>query len=298
MAATAASAPGLSDPVSHETQVRRRQAVIAGLAGICLLAGAVIQSIGQPKVQELTVELLSINRHLAQEIAGGIVNALGLLGLALTLSFLFVASKARRPESAQATRIAAFAGGCLAAAGGVADGVLLAIKSHDFATHGLQTYLQANDLVNNTGTAVIQYAGLLGSLLLAMGFVLVAMNAMRVGLLPKFLGYLGMAAAAASLFLIGSPIGLLIEVFWLLAVAYLLAGRWPGGDPRAWVTGQAEPWPTAAEIREQRERAAGRRPAASKAAGAKTPPQRPQAPTRSEGSTRATTPKRKRKRRR
>ena len=83
------------------------------------------------------------------------------------------------------------------------------------------------------------------------------MNAMRVGLLTKFLGYLGMAAAAASLFLIGSAPALLIEVFWLIAVAYLLAGRWPNGDPPSWATGKAEPWPTAAELREQRQKARG-----------------------------------------
>src|SRR5882757_11483075 len=82
------------------------------------------------------------------------------------------------------------------------------------------------------------------------------MNAMRVGLLTKFMGYLGMIAAGASLLLIGSAPALLIEVFWLLAVGYLLAGRWPNGDPVAWKTGQAEPWPTAAEVREQRQQVA------------------------------------------
>lgn len=298
MAATAASASGLSDPVSHETQVRRRQAAIAGLAGICLLAAAVVQAVGvQPKVAELTVELIATDKRVGLEIVGGVINALGLLGLALTLSFLYRAAKARRPESSPATRITALVGGVLAAVGGVAYAIILSVKAHQFVTQGTQTYLQANHLISNAAVAGLQYAGLIGSLLLAIAFVLVAMNAMRVGLLTKFLGYLGMVAAAASLFLIGSAPALLVEVFWLLAVAYLLAGRWPGGDPRAWVSGQAEPWPTAAEIREQRERAAGRRPAAAKAAAAKTPPRRAQPPTRSEGSTRATTPKRKRKRR-
>ena len=102
--------------------------------------------------------------------------------------------------------------------GGVAYAILLTIKAHEFVTHGTQTYVQANNLVGSTGFAALQYAGLIGSLLLAIAFVLVSMNAMRVGLLTKFLGYLGMAAAAASLFLIGSAPALLIEVFWLLAV--------------------------------------------------------------------------------
>ena len=110
---------------------------------------------------------------------------------------------------------------------------------------------------------MLQYAGLVGSLLLAVAFVLISLNAMRVGLLTKFMGYLGMIAAGASLLLIGSAPALLIEVFWLLAVGYLLIGRWPGGDPVAWKSGKAEPWPTAAEIREQRQ------------AGRREPPKRP-----------------------
>ena len=300
MASAAASISGFSNPVTHESRVRSRQAVIAAVGGICLMGGAVIQSVGQPKVQELTVDLISINRHLAQEVAGGIVNAIGLVGLALTLNFLFHASRARRPESAPATRWAALVGGLVAAVGGVTEAIFLAIKAHDFVAHGHQTYLQANGLVSTALTAVLQYAGLIGSLALAIGFVLVAMNAMRVGLLTKFLGYLGMVAAASSIFLLGSPIGLVIQVFWLLAVAYLLAGRWPSGDPRAWVTGQAEAWPTAAEVREQRDRARGKTAPAGRAAGrqgvGRQPPVRPQTAT-AEPQTRATTPKRKRKRR-
>lgn len=297
MAATAASVQGL-DPVSHESGVRRRQAAISGLAGICLLAAAVVQAVGvQPKVSELTVELIATNKRVGLEIVGGIINALGLLGLALTISFLYRAAKARRPESSPVTRITALVGGILAAVGGVAYAIILSAKSHDFVSLHAQTYLQANHLVSNAAVAGLQYAGLIGSLLLAISFVLVAMNAMRVGLLTKFLGYLGMIAAASSLFLIGSAPALLVEVFWLMAVAYLLAGRWPSGDPRAWITGQAEPWPTAAEVREQRQRATGKGAPAGKAAGTKTPPQRAQAPTKPEATTRATTPKRKRKRR-
>lgn len=296
MAATSSASKG-GDSLSWESRARPRQALIAGAAGICLLGAAVVEAVGpQPKVTELTVELIATNKRVALEIIGAVINALGLLGLAVTLSFLFWASKARRPESAPATRITALVGGALAAVGGIAYGILLTIKAHDFVLHGTQTYLQANQLVGSTGIAVTQYAGLIGSLLVAIAFVLVSMNAMRVGLLTKFLGYLGMAAAAASLFLIGSAPALLVEVFWLMAVAYLLSGRWPGGEPKAWVTGQAEPWPSSAELRGQRQRAAGR-PARGRGAepSGRTAP-RPQAPAGPQ-ATRATTPKRKRKRR-
>ena len=284
------------DTVAYETRLRPRVGLIAAVAGVLLLAAAAVQSAGpQAKVSEVTVQLLVTNRRAALEVAGQVINALGLLGLGATLVFLFTASRARRPELSQAARIIAIVGPVLAAIGGIAYGVMLTSKAHDFATHGAQTYPQANALLSSGGLLILQYAGLVGSLLLAIAFVLIALNAMRVGLLTKFIGYLGIAAAAASLLLIGSAPALLIEVFWLLSVAYLLFGRWPNGDPPAWKSGQAEPWPSAAELREQRQRTAGARGRG----GAREAPQRkPEPVATATTGTRASTPKRKRKRRR
>jgi hypothetical protein len=109
------------------------------------------------------------------------------------------------------------------------------------------------------------------------------------------MGYLGMIAAGASLLLIGSAPALLIEVFWLLAVGYLLLGRWPNGDPPAWRSGQAEPWPTAAEIREQRQQAAAKR-RNGRGDSRRVEPEKAPVPAAPQSS-RSTTPKRKRKRR-
>jgi hypothetical protein len=36
----------------------------------------------------------------------------------------------------------------------------------------------------------------------------------------------------------------IVQIFWLAALGFILLGRWPGGAPPAWRTGQAEPWPT------------------------------------------------------
>ena len=46
-----------------------------------------------------------------------------------------------------------------------------------------------------------------------------------------------------------------IRAFWLVAIGFLIAGRWPNGMPPAWQTGEAVPWPSQAELREQRARA-------------------------------------------
>jgi hypothetical protein len=287
------------DHVSQELRLRPRMALLSVASGVLLFAGAAISSAGpQPKVQELTVQLLVTNKRGSLEILSALISGLGLIGLGATLVFLFRAVKARRPEVATATWIVAIIGAVLAAVGQIAYGAVIADKAHQFATHGAQTYPEANALLSHGAVTAAQYGGLLGSLLLAVGFVLISLNAMRVGLLTKFLGYLGIAAAAASLLFIGSPPALLIQVAWLLAVGYLLSGRWPNGDPPAWSSGKAVPWPTNAELREQRQRDTGRGKPAGKPAGkpVKREPEAPAVATATSG-TRATTPKRKRKRR-
>jgi hypothetical protein len=95
----------------------------------------------------------------------------------------------------------------------------------------------------------------------------------------------------------------LIEVFWLLSTAYLLAGRWPNGDPPAWSTGQAVPWPSSAELREQRmaARGQGRQPRQGRQApqGRQSPKRngRSPAPAATSTGTGTAAVKRKRKRR-
>jgi hypothetical protein len=51
-----------------------------------------------------------------------------------------------------------------------------------------------------------------------------------------------------------------VIVFWLLALAALFARRWPQGMPPAWETGIAVPWPSSAEVAEQRAAARGDAP--------------------------------------
>ena len=120
---------------------------------------------------------------------------------------------------------------------------------------------------------------------------------MNQGLLTRFMGYLGMFAGALVLFQITQvPV---VQTFWLLAVAYLFSGRWPTGVPPAWRSGRAEPWPSSAEMRARRAAETGDVPAAGPSRGRRRPGQSSPRPPRrpANGRTRASTPKRKRKRR-
>jgi hypothetical protein len=124
------------------------------------------------------------------------------------------------------------------------------------------------------------------------------------------MGYVGIFAGILILFVI-TPVPV-VEAYWLVALGYMISGRWPSGMPPSWATGRSEPWPSSQKTREQRIRQRGggtgggrggggtvgagggigglfRRPAP--ATPAPVPAERPS------GGTRSTTPKRKRKRR-
>jgi hypothetical protein len=283
----------------YESRVRWRQVAVAIIAGVCLIIASVIQLSGpHTKVDELTLDLLVANQRFPLDLVSSVINAIGSLAIAWTLLFLFRAARARNPERVRPyIRILTMVGGGLAAVAGVVYAAVVAIKVHEFATTGSQTYAEANHLTSGTGLLGLQLIGQAAALLVAVAFVLVSLQAMNQGLLSRFMGYLGMFAGALVLFQITQvPV---VQTYWLLAIAYLISGRWPTGVPAAWRSGRSEPWPSSAEVCARRAAATPeRRPRRAKKPAPVAPAEEPEAAaTPADGRTRATTPKRKRKRR-
>ena len=78
------------------------------------------------------------------------------------------------------------------------------------------------------------------------GLLLVSLNAMRAGLLTRFLGILGVVSGV--LFVLPQLMPLpVVQAFWLVALGLMLLGVGRAQLPPAWRTGQAEPWPSAQE---------------------------------------------------
>ncbi len=282
----------IDDQLLYEARVRMRQSVIAALAGTLLILAAILQFLGpHTTINELTVGLVYANKRHVLDITAAVINGVALLALTSTLVFLFSAARARNSTFQPYIRLLALVGGCLAALSSVTNAVLIAVKAHEFVTTGAQTYEQGHQLTSSAVLLIFQYGNLLGTLLLAMSLALIGLGAMRVGLLTRFMGYLGIFSGVLMIFpLVQVPV---VEAYWLLALAVLFAGRWPSGMPPAWQSGKAEKWPSSAEMREQRMRGAGRGPKVKPAA---TPA--PQAVAAAPaGRSRSSTPKRKRKRR-
>jgi hypothetical protein len=103
----------------------------------------------------------------------------------------------------------------------------------------------AKKLVDDSRAVVSTAAGFAGTLAIAFSYVIIALNAMRAGLLSRFMGVRGIGVGALIVLPL-LPQGLpIVQMFWLGALGALFLGRWSGGRGPAWETGTAEPWPAA-----------------------------------------------------
>ena len=192
--------------------------------------------------------------HATTILASAVARGIGLLALGWAVTFLAVAVRARKPEFAKAAVYIALVGAVLSAVSTVLGAFGSSVAVSDFLD-GPRTVDDASDIASNSLLVTGQFVGLAGQLALATGTVLIALNAMRVGLLTRFLGILGMITGA----LIVIPIGPLpvVQAFWLFAMGLLFLGRMPGGPmPPAWRTGNAEPWPSQQKVAEERRKQA------------------------------------------
>jgi hypothetical protein len=105
--------------------------------------------------------------------------------------------------------------------------------SNDAATNAI-----AKPLARNLAIGL----GLAGRLGLGFTFLYTCLWGMRVGLLGRFWGSLGMALGVAAVLLL-----IQFTLIWFLYFALLVAGWLPGGRPPAWAAGRAVPWPTPGE---------------------------------------------------
>jgi hypothetical protein len=301
-----------------EARQRPRAAIAALLGGLFAFAGAIfntsalsdaprplfvdsLHQVVQPgpigSAPSLRVpQFQFFQDHIGDVIIGALLLGFASLAAGGALTYLAYAVRHRSERFLRFALFAPFVGGVLTLIGSL----LTAVASGSYVDNLLGTS-RTVDAIHDVGHPVGLIAGQIivqfGGLTMAAAFVLVSLNAMRVGLLTRLFGGIGIFIGV----LVVLPVPLLSQVLqplWLFALSWLFLQRWPGGMPPAWQTGRAEPWPSAAEMREQRQRAAaGGAPAkrgkpAPEVTGGDAPeaPQRPAKPHPS-------SKKRKRKRR-
>ncbi len=237
--------------VLYELSASILSAVLKSVPSVGLLQGLAPALSGNaaPAISPGVAEVRFINSHSLGTIGGSAVAAFSVLFTVVALDFLAQATRYRRPDSFRAARPLLIIGGVGFALLSVAHEVINSIESHAFVHgHNYSDAAVVHALTTNTATVVTTYIDVVIAIAFGVAVGVVSINAMRVGLIPKLLGYVGVAAA--FLYVLPLPLQLLTAL-WLVGVGFLILGRWPGGDPPAWESGEARPWPTAAERRLQ-----------------------------------------------
>jgi hypothetical protein len=233
-----------------EARERPRMTIVAIVAGVFTLLGSLIGRFvaGSPP-DNLPAALLFYREHQGSQYVSAACSVIGAIAIAFVLDFLYRATRARNPALPRQIRPLPWIGGFGVAIFTIVYQVALAVNVEHFATQGSQTYEEARKAID---AGVPPWLGLFVQLALALAIVMISINAMRVGLLTRFLGYLGVISGA--LFVLAFVPIPIVQVYWLGALAMLFAGRSPNGTPPAWQSGESMPWPSPAEMREQRVR--------------------------------------------
>jgi hypothetical protein len=298
----------VEDVVAREAGGRWRAAGGAAAAALLTLAGSIVASVtfadlppvllvdalrdaaGQPipgRAGLRSAQVLFYDQHAATFIMIGVLLAAGALAVMLPLTYLYTAVRARRPETPRVGLVMAVAGPVALAVSELVFQIGVVIDAHDFATSADRSSAAARDVFDSGFVVAGQSLRQAGVIALAFAFILISLNAMRVGLLSRFMGILGIIVGVLFVVPLGSPLPI-VQSFWLLALSALIAGRWPGGAPPAWAAGKAVPWPSQQDLRMLREKAAG-----GDASGPATPRRKEAPPPRPQPAS-----KKKRRRRR
>ncbi len=229
------------DQLAAERRRGRIAAAAAFGSGIAFAVGAFwYQAINAdaPDGDRDAAVLRYFDRHGGEYLGASIFQAFGILLLAVVAVHIYRAAKDRNPDQAPVVLVVGVYGPAAFAASTIVRAITLTILADDFAGRAVQTEKAAEDLLNSPVLVVGTILGLTG--VLALGFWLVkgSLDAMRLGLLTRFMGVLGIALGPALVL----GFGLLVMPLWLFALGLLLAGYWPRGVPPAWETGRAEPW--------------------------------------------------------
>jgi hypothetical protein len=265
----------ITEQVAYESARRARLGVPAFAGGIIYFISAIIvtatlngaptvgliqgltpalRGIAQPAVSPRAAEVKYISSHASSLLAGSLLKSLSLLALTLVLLFLLQAVRFRRPQTWVAARPLVTIGGFGLALVNILHQVASSIQAHNFATgHDHSNHAVEQALTHGAINISSQYLDLLFALALTAGMIAVCINAIRTGLLTRWMGVVGIFAAVLVFLPLGGATLEIIPAFWMTAMGILYLERWPNGDPPAWPAGEARPWPSQAELRAQRE---------------------------------------------
>lgn len=234
----------MADKANITDEARRARIALIAVIGatILILAGQALAVAALGDADDSVERLIARASESTQTIAGAAIGAVGQALLVVPLMLLFDAARVRIGGRMDRFRLLVMIGPPVFGLAQVITAFGVDSVASDFVNLGGATFGMAGEdraeelFANNTLVQISTGIGFAGILAIVFGVVYSALWGMRSGLLTRFWGTLGMAFGA-FLFLgsfAGSPIGLLGTLFFLLHVALVASGRWPGAQPPAW----------------------------------------------------------------
>jgi hypothetical protein len=235
-----------------------------------------------------TVHEQFLVHHQVPLIAAFVISNLGTVAMILPLRYLAAAERSRSPAPSVIVGHLALYGPILLGIFLPAYELSLIVGAHSYLSH---TARDAAAITAATGGGVrvaFQLILTLGTLAVAGAFIMVSLRAMRVGLLTRMMGIVGIVAGV--LFLIPLTPLPVVQALWLVFFGAMLLGFGGRPLPEAWSAGEARPWPS----RQPATRPARQPPRGLRRGAAASPPV--PAPAAPRGPSPAASKKRKRRR--
>lgn len=200
-------------------------------------------------LDEYADRIAAFDTSRGEVLASQLLQGLGLLLFAAPLLYLFQAAMYRSTSVRRSLVGLTVVGPVL-----YAIAMILLYVAYDSAAStfldGAPAGVDVNQFAEDTLTESTSYQAFISlqlgaALALVFAVVYTSLQAMRVGLLTRFMGTLGMAIGIG--FIIFGPVGPLALGLYILAISLLIAGWWRGPLPPAWAAGEAIPWPKSGE---------------------------------------------------
>jgi len=290
------SASEIKEQLAREAAQRSRLAVPAFAGGFLYLLSAIIltetlngaptvgllqglapalSGVANPAVSPRAAEVRFISHHAFALIAGSTFAAIAVASLTLILLLLVDATRFRRPQTWSAARPLVLCGGIAVVLVSLGHQVVSAIETHNFAVgHDYSNHAVDQALTSGTANVSVDYVDLLAGLALAAGMIATMINALRVGLLARWMGVLGIFTGLLIFLPIGGADLQIVPALWMVMMGVLYVGRWPN-EPPAWAAGEARPWPSRAQLRSAGQVGDGRPAPSADGAAAVPAPARP-----------------------
>jgi MFS family permease len=220
---------------------RGRFASVASIfAGLAFAGGAYwYQFATRDQPDENKADILRyFHAHDFDLLASSLLQGLGMILICFPAYHLYRAARDRNPEQANVVLVMGVLGPLAFATTLFLRSIALTVLASDFVDRPSQTLSAARDAFDSPAIRVSEGLGIVGALALGFWFVKGSLDFMRLGLLGRFMGVVGIALGPALVL----GFGLLVMPIWLIALGVLFMGWWPGGLPPAWVTGRAQPW--------------------------------------------------------